>query len=262
VAESAAALPPSSFFDLVYVYAITQVVSFIHHDPTWVGLAKGAFLLGLLWWTWSIYTWLTNWTGTASVPIRLFLVTTMGTTLIMAIAVPDAFGDSSVIFGVTYFAVRILAGGLYWVASQDYPDQRAAFYTFFPISTSGAALVLIGSFLEGPWLWVFFIGGAALDVGSAMTAGRGTWAMDAAHFSERNGLFVIIALGESVVGIGLTAAEVAVDMTHVLALLVSFAGVALLWWSYAPLSPCRGNRVLRRGSRERRGPSVRSADDH
>lgn len=66
------------FFDLVYVFAITQVVSFIHEDPTVAGFAKGAFILGLLWWTWSIYTWTTNWTGTEGVPIRLFLLAAMG----------------------------------------------------------------------------------------------------------------------------------------------------------------------------------------
>jgi low temperature requirement protein LtrA len=220
------------FFDLVYVYAITQVVGFIHNDPTWLGLAKGAFLLGLLWWTWSTYTWITNWTGTASVPIKFFLLATMGTTLVMALAVPDAFGDSSVPFGITYFAVRILGGGLYWIASKDYLEQRAAFYTFFPISASGALLVLIGSYLDSPWLWILFIAGAAMDVLSAVSAGKGTWAIDSAHFAERNGLFVIIVLGESVVGIGLIAANVSMDVTHVVALLVSFVGVAGLWWSY------------------------------
>ncbi len=100
------------FFDLVYVFAITQVVGFIHHEPTAVGLAKGAFLLLLLWWTWSIYTWTTNWTGTDTAAIKLFLLATMGTTLLMATAVPDAFGESSTQFGITFFVVRLLAGGL------------------------------------------------------------------------------------------------------------------------------------------------------
>ena len=83
------------FFDLVYVFAIIQVVGFIHHQPTAAGLAQGAFLLWLLWWTWSMYTWTTNWTGTSSTSTRLFLLGAMGTTLLMALAVPEAFGDSS-----------------------------------------------------------------------------------------------------------------------------------------------------------------------
>ena len=220
------------FFDLVYVFAITQVVGFIHHEPTAVGLAKGAFLLLLLWWTWSIYTWTTNWTGTDTAAIKLFLLATMGTTLLMATAVPDAFGESSTQFGITFFVVRLLAGGLYWVAAADYPAQRKAFYTFFPLSQAGATMILIGAFLEGPWLWGFWIAGAALDLYSAVNAGRGTWAVDAGHFAERNGLFVIIALGESVVGIGLTFAGVEHDPANVVALIVAFAGIAALWWAY------------------------------
>jgi len=102
------------FFDLVYVFAITQVVGFIHGEPTFAGLGKGAFLLFVLWWTWSIYTWTTNWSGTASTKIRLFLLATMATTLVMAMAVPRAFDESSALFGTTFFAVRMLAAGLYW----------------------------------------------------------------------------------------------------------------------------------------------------
>ena len=247
------------FFDLVYVFAITQVVGFIHQEPTALGLAKGAFLLMLLWWTWSIYTWTTNWTGTDSAPIKLFLLATMGTTLVMATAVPDAFGESSELFGITFFVVRLLAGGLYWVASGPYPAQRKAFYIFFPISQTGATLVLIGAFLEGPWLWAFFIAGAALDLFSAVNAGRGTWAVDAAHFAERNGLFIIIALGESVVGVGLTFAEISKDLVHTTALVVAFIGVAALWWSYFDHAAPYAEAYFKRLTGQARGRFPRDA---
>ena len=213
----------------------------------------------LLWWTWSIYTFTTNWTGTDSVAIKLFLLATMGTTLVMGMAVPDAFGKSSQLFGITFFTVRILAGGLYWVASKDYPAQRAAFYTSFPISTTAALLVLIGGFLEGPWLWGFFIAGAALDVFTAITAGRSTWAIDASHFAERDGLFVIIALGESVVGIGITAVEVAKNLVHTAALLVSFVGVAALWWSYFDRAALYAESYFKRLHGRDRGRFARDA---
>ena len=220
------------FFDLVYVFAITQVVGFIHGEPTFAGLGKGAFLLFVLWWTWSIYTWTTNWSGTASTKIRLFLLATMATTLVMAMAVPRAFDESSALFGTTFFAVRMLAAGLYWFESKGYEEQRAAFMTFFPGSVTAALLILVGGFTEGATLaWLFALGGAG-DVISALYAGRGTWAVDAPHFAERNGLFIIIALGESVVGIGLAATGVDVDVTHLVALIIAFVGVATLWWAY------------------------------
>lgn len=234
------------FFDLVYVFAITQVVVFVHSVPSAIGLAKGAFLLMLLWWTWSIYTWTTNWTGTKTVSIKLFLLATMGTTLVLATAVPDAFGDSSALFGVTFFVVRILAGALYWVASAGYPQQRSAFYTFFPVSSLGAALVMVGGFLSGGWLWAFFGAGAALDLVSSFYSARGDWTVDAAHFQERNGLFVIIALGESIVGVGITYSGVKTDVVHTTALLVAFIGVASLWWAYFDRAAPYAEKFFRR----------------
>jgi low temperature requirement protein LtrA len=220
------------FFDLVYVFAITQIVALIHADPTVLGFARGAFLLGLLWWTWSIYTWTTNWTGTEGAPIRLFLLAAMGATLVMALEVPDAFGDGSLWFGITYFTVRMLAAGFYWVASKSYPTQRAAFATFFPLSFLAALFIMIGGFLDGPWLGIFWVAGAGLDIFSAINAGKGTFAIDAKHFAERMGLFVIIALGESIVGIGLAAAHVPRDTIHLTALGLMFVIAAGLWWSY------------------------------
>ena len=220
------------FFDLVYVFAITQVVRLIHADPTTVGFAKGAFLLALLYWTWSIYTWTTNWTGTDGAPVRLFMLAAMGATLVMALEVPDAFGDGARWFGVTYFAVRMLAAGFYWFASKPFPTQRAAFATFFPLSFLAALFVMIGGFLDSPWLGIFWVAGASLDLFSAINAGKGTWAIDAKHFSERFGLFVIIALGESIVGIGLAAAHVSRDLIHLVGLGLMFVVAAGLWWSY------------------------------
>jgi low temperature requirement protein LtrA len=204
----------------------------IHHDLSPMGLVRGAFILALLWWTWSVYTWTTNWTGTDGTATRLFLLAAMGATLFMAMAVPDAFGDGAKWFGIAYFAVRILANGFYWVASKDFPDQRASFRTFFPMSFGAAVLVLVGGFLSGGWLWGLWIAAALLDLISALNSARGTWAIDAKHFAERNGLFIIIALGESIVGIGLTAAGVERDLAHSAAIALTFIIAAALWWSY------------------------------
>lgn len=220
------------FFDLVYVFAMTQVVALIHADLTPAGFARGAFLLALLWWTWSIYTWTTNWTGTDGTAIRLFLLAAMGATLLMALEVPDAFGDGSKWFGITYFVVRMLAAGFYWVASKPYPRQRAAFTTFFPLSFLAALFILVGGFLSAPWLGVLWIASACLDVFSAVNAGKGTWTIDAKHFAERMGLFIIIALGESIVGIGIAASHVDRDLIHLTTVGLMFIVVAGLWWSY------------------------------
>ncbi len=247
------------FFDLVYVFAITQVVGFVHHQPTAAGLVQGAFLLWLLWWTWSMYTWTTNWTGTSSTSTRLFILGAMGTTLLMALAVPEAFGNSSRWFAVTYFAVRALASGLYWVASKSHPEQRAAFYTFFPLAGAASVLVLVGGFLEPPWLGVLWVAGAVLDIVGAVNAGKGSWAIDAKHFAERNGLFIIIALGESVVGLGLAASEVERDTAHITALAIAFVGVAAIWWSYFDRAAPRMEAHLTQLTGQERGRFARDA---
>ena len=220
------------FFDLVYVFAITQVARVFHDQPTFPGLARGLLLLFLMWWTWSLYTWTTNWTGTSSLPIRLFLIAAMGATLMMSLSVPTAFGDGAVWFGVSYFMVRVLAGALYWTGARNHRPPREALLTFLPISLAGAGLVLAGGALGARWTGAFWMAAVAVDALSAATAGRGTWAVDAHHFAERNGLFVIIALGETIVAIGLSAAEVPRDLIHMGALGVAFAGAAALWWSY------------------------------
>ena len=245
------------FFDLVYVFAITQVVAFVHHQPTVVGLLEAALLLQIMWWTWSIYTWTTNWTGTASTPIRLFLLATMGASLVMATGVSGAFEESGPLFGSALFAVRVLAASLYYVASKDYPVQRAAFLTFFPLSIAAAGMFLVGGFLEPRWLLILFLGGALLDLISAANAGRGSWAVDASHFAERNGLFIIIALGESVVGVGLTAAKVALDVPHLGAMVVAFAGIAGLWWVYFEGTAPHAERHLASATGKERGRVAR-----
>lgn len=246
------------FFDLVYVFAITQVVALIHAEPEVIGFAKGALLLLFLWWTWSIYTWTTNWTGTDSGAIKLFILAAMGATLFMALGVPESFDGNPAAFAIPYFVVRMLAAGLYWFASKDYPIQRAAFMTFFPASGTAAALVLVGGFLEQPWTAVLWIASALLDVISAANAGRGTWAVDASHFAERNGLFVIIALGETIVGIGLAAAGAEGD-GQTAATVLAFLGAAALWWSYFAHAAPKAEAYLVQATGQESGRFARDA---
>lgn len=220
------------FFDLVYVFGITQVVGLLEAGGSFRTLAEGALVLWLLWWTWGIYTWTTNWSGTEETHIRLFLLATAGITLLMALTIPDALGDGSQWFGVTYFVVRLMAAGLYWFSSAEYPQQRAAFLTFFPISMAAATFVLVGGFADQPWTTILWVTGALLDLLAALYAGRGTWAVDGTHFAERFGLFIIVALGETIVGIGLAAVGVERDMVHIAATIVAFVIASSLWWGY------------------------------
>ncbi|MGH9167593.1 MAG: low temperature requirement protein A, partial [Acidimicrobiia bacterium] len=106
------------FFDLVFVFAITQVSALLHAKPNAQGLIEGGLLLFMLWWTWSLYTWTTNWTGTERLGLRLALLGAMGASLLMAKSVPDAFGDGGTWFAWEYLAVRLFAGAIYWIGSR------------------------------------------------------------------------------------------------------------------------------------------------
>lgn len=220
------------FFDLVYVFAIAQVVGLLHGGEGLADLARGALLIWLLWWTWSLYTWTTNWCGTDGTRTRLFLLATMGVTLLMSLTISTAFDEGSQWFGVTYFVVRLMGLALYWFSSGDYPEQRAAFLTFGPVTLVASALVLAGGFLDTPWLTVVWLLAAAVDLGAAASAGQATWAIDAPHFAERNGLFIIVALGETIVGVGLTATGVERDAIHIAAIAIAFVIACGLWWAY------------------------------
>jgi low temperature requirement protein LtrA len=247
------------FFDLVYVFAITQVARLIHTQPTFSGLARGALLLFLMWWTWSLYTWTTNWTGTGSLPIRLYLIAAMGATLMMSLAVPTAFDDGSAWFGITYFLVRALAAVVYWNGSRSHQMQREALIQFLPLSLAGAGLVLVGGVVGGPWVIPLWIGAVLVDGLSVASAGRGTWTVDAHHFAERNGLFVIIALGETIVAIGLSASDAPKDLIHIAALVVAFTGAATLWWSYFDRAAPFAERYFLAATGQERGRFARDA---
>ncbi len=104
--------------------------------------------------------------------------------------------------------------------------------TFAPTAMLAAGLVLVGGWLDTPWLTVLWVGAALLDMTAAAFAGRATWAIDAPHFAERNGLFIIVALGETIVGVGLTAAGVERDAIHIVAIVIAFLIACSLWWAY------------------------------
>ncbi len=245
------------FFDLVFVFAITQVTGFLREHPTAGGLGRGALLLAMLWWTWSQYTWTTNWTGTERLDIRLLLLAAMGVSLVMSEGVGEAFGDRAAGFAVPYLLVRLAAGATYWLGTRDHPGQRAALLTFLPLATLAPALVVVGAFVGGDgqtWIWVVAIG---IDLAGAASAGRGTWELDAEHFADRNGLFVIIALGESIVAMGVGALETELDAREISALSVAFVGAAALWWSYFDWAAPLCEQHLERSEHKERGRFAR-----
>jgi low temperature requirement protein LtrA len=224
--------PLELFFDLVFVFAITQVTGFLAANATGEGLLRGGLLLAALWWAWAAYAWLTNTLDPEEGGVRLAVFASSGAMLVVALATPAAFGTEAVVFGVAYFVVRLLHVVLYAIAGRDDPELEAAVLRFAPGAVLGPSLIVIASLFDGPAEIALWATALTIDYGSALVGrGRG-WRISPAHFVERHGLIIIIALGESIVSIGVGAAGLPLDATRIAAALLGMVVAAALWWSY------------------------------
>ncbi|MDG5778758.1 low temperature requirement protein A [Haloarculaceae archaeon H-GB1-1] len=225
--------PLELFFDLVFVFAMTQVSSFLANHLTWVGIVRGVGLLAVLWWAWVTYSWLTNAIpAEEALPARLVLLAAMAAVLIVALAVPDAFGDDGVLFGLAYFVVRMLHVVLYTLATD--PETRDAILRLAPGFLLGPALLIPAGFLDGSIQAVFWIVALALDYGVPLVRGVSGFKIQASHFVERYRLILIIALGESIVaiGVGVNASGLALTTNVIFAAISGILLVFALWWLY------------------------------
>jgi low temperature requirement protein LtrA len=236
--------PLELFFDLVFVFAITQVTSLMSADPTWSGLGRGLLVLAAVWWAWTAYAWLTNTLEPEEVSVRLAMLGAMAAMLLVALAVPEAFGADAVLFGLAYFAVRVIHLALYAIAGKGDPDLLGAVLRFAPSATLGPALIVAAGFLDGAAQAGLWIGALAIDyLGVLIGRGQG-WRVSPAHFAERHGLIVIIALGESIVAVGIGAAGIALGTGVVAAGVLGIAVIAALWWAYFDVFAVMAQRQL------------------
>jgi low temperature requirement protein LtrA len=221
------------FFDLVFVYAVTQTVSLAHEQLTLAGVGRAVIVFWLVWWAWTQYTWALNSADTTHPAVDAVMLAATAIAFLMAVAIPDAFVGAGPLFAMTYVAVRGTGLVLYGRVAWDEAAKRAAVRRFSAASLAGLAAVAIGGATEGDariWWWTAAV---LLDVAAAVAAGGVEgWDIRPDHFGERHGLFVIIALGESLIvaAAGLTGAE---RTPHTLAVaILAVATTGGLWWSY------------------------------
>ena len=225
--------PLELFFDLVFVFAITQVTGFLAADPTWIGLLRGLLLLGALWWAWAAYAWLTNTLDPEEGGVRLAVFGSIGAMLIVSLATRNAFGTDGVIFGVAYFIVRSLHLALYAIAGRGDRELLRAVLRLAPFAITAPALLIAAGFLDGGAQLAVWGVALAIDyLGPAVVGHMRGWRVSPEHFVERHGLVVIIALGESIVAIGVGAAGARLDAGVIVAALLGMAVASALWWSY------------------------------
>jgi low temperature requirement protein LtrA len=195
-------------------------------------VGKGLLVLGLMWWSWVGYAWLTSVVNPEEGSIRFAIFAAMAAMLVVALCVPEAFGDSRMLFAVAYAGVRFGQIALFILASRDEPALRTSVTGLAGGTAVGCGLLVVGALFEDPNLqaavWAVAL---ALDMLEPFLFGSEGWKLHPGHFAERHGLIIIIALGESIVAIGVGAGH-HVDAGVVAAAVLGIAVAGALWWLY------------------------------
>jgi low temperature requirement protein LtrA len=238
--------PLELFFDLVFVFAITQVTGLLSSDPSWEGLVRGMLILGALWWAWAAYAWLTNTLDADEEIVRLTMLAAMAAMLLVALSVPLAFEQDAALFGGAYLVVRVLHLVLYAIGSKHDPDVFGAVMRLVPTALIGPALIIAAAFFDGVAQGALWAAALVVDfIGPALTRGRG-WRVSPGHFAERHGLIVLIALGESIVALGVGAGALHLDLGTSVAAILGIVVISALWWSYFDWFTLAGERLMLR----------------
>jgi low temperature requirement protein LtrA len=234
--------PLELFFDLVFVFAITQVTGLMAADPTGRGLGHGLLVLAVLWQAWVSYAWLTNSIDPDAGLARVTVLAAMAAMLVVSLAVPEAFGPNALLFAVAYLLVRVLHIVLYLVQA---PDARVhhAVARLAPTMLTIPLILVAAAFAHGALRDALWVAAIILDVGGVFLSGSEGWTVAPGHFAERHGLVVIIALGESIVatGAGTGHLDTGVVTAAILGLVIAFA----LWWAYFDVVAVVAERRLR-----------------
>lgn len=238
--------PLELLFDLVFVFGFTQVTTVLSDDPTWSGLGHGLLILCALWWVWASYAWLTNTFDPEVGAVSGAMLVAMGALFVAALSVPEALGRHGVVFGVAFLIVAAMHLTLYALAARGEGDREllAAILRIAPLGLSGATLILVAGFVHGtlrPLLWL-----AALAVGlfGPFFASVSGWRVQPAHFVERHGLIVIIAIGESLVAIGLGARSTELGAGVIVGAVLGLVVVTSFWLAYFDFFQIRGRQLL------------------
>jgi low temperature requirement protein LtrA len=239
------------FFDLVFVFTITQVSHLILEAHSFGEVLKAFLVLSLTWWMYGAYAWLTNNVGTRHPLNRLLIFTAMAGFLVMALAVPHAFDGDGLAFGLAYLMVNVIHTLLFTRALD--PSSSRAIWRIAPINIGTALLVVGAGFMSQEWNWLLWVGAVAILLSIPWLGGARGFALQPTHFVERHGLVLIIALGESIISIGVGAEGEAVTPSLVTAVVLTLALIAALWWSYFARDEERAEHTLSHATLLERG---------
>jgi low temperature requirement protein LtrA len=262
----ASVTPLELFFDLVFVFALTQVTAFMADELSWHGILRGVLVTTLLWWAWTAYAWLANVVSAEERPLKLALLTAMSAMFVLALCIPEAFDDAPgglrgpVVLAVCYLVVRLMHFLMFLIISREDAALRAQVLRFAPSVVASGVVLLVASQFEG-WLqtglWMLAL--VADYVGTAL-AGFSGWRLPApGHFSERHGLIIIVALGESIVAIGVGVAQEPIAWVIIVASVLGLVLASAMWWAYFDVSALLGEHALASEPLETRARLARNA---
>lgn len=238
-----------SFFDLVFVFTITQLTHLVEQARVPLDFLLVLLVLMLIWWMYDGYTWLTNATG-AGQSMRLVLIAAMAGFLVMAIALPSVFGADGLIFGLAYLYVIVLHSLAFFV--QGGRSAARAMLGIAPLNAGAGVLVIVAGLVHTDWKWLFFLAAVApIVIVTILRRERGV-AINSAHFVERHGLVIIIVLGESIIDIGTGASGHALDVQTLAAIILSLILIAALWWTYFDRDDERARDVMESAAQDDR----------
>lgn len=249
--EKFSVTPLELFFDLVFVFALLQVVAFMTEDLSWHGVLRGLLILGMLWWSWVSYAWLGNVVKADEGASRLAMFVAMAVMFVLALTIPEAFVDAPgglpgpVVIAVAFFAFRAVHLLVFWTVARDDPGLRAQALHFTPPMLVATALLLLAAGTEGAIqtaLWA--AAGLAEYLGSLLGGARGWRLRSVGHFAERHGLILIIALGESLLSIGVGIAGLPMSWPIVAAAVLGLVLAGALWWAYFDESAVLAERAV------------------
>lgn len=229
-------------FDLVFVFTISRIAEIVIHHPDWSGVAQALLVLGLVWWMYDAFAWLTNQAAPDTTFVRLALIAAMAAFLVMSLAIPEAFGATGVLFGATFIVVAVIHAALF-----IYRGGRAAARRMLFVGASNVlvgVLLVISGFVEGPLDWLLFALPFAAFLVSAVLSARGGFDPGAAHFVERHGLLMIIAFGESIVSVGVGATGHEFGAPLIVGAVLAVGVVAALWWCYFSGDDARAEQAI------------------
>lgn len=218
------------FFDLVFVFTVTQLTKVLADRLTWTGIAQVVVMLCAIMWMYGGYAWLTNAIAPNNPVRRTLMLIGMGGFLAIALAIPDAFGAAGWAFGIGYFVVNAVHTGLFSVAGGA--GVARAMKVIGPLNLLSATLILVGGFTPGTWRWALWVGAVLIQFAAPYLNPIGAFTISPSHFVERHGLVIIIALGESLVAIGVGAEGLELSPLILLVAVLGLSVSYLMWWLY------------------------------